>query len=93
MARLKFPSELEPLVDPQSGRVSREWYRVLKLLEAVAVPEYTVAALPAKMQRSRLAFATDGRKAGEGVGAGTGVLVYDDGVAWRACDTSSTVAA
>jgi hypothetical protein len=48
--------------------------------------------LPAASQPGRLRFVTNGRKDGEGVGAGTGVLAYDDGVAWRACDTSATVA-
>lgn len=40
-----------------------------------------------------IAFATNGRKNGEGAGSGTGVLVFHDGVAWRACDTGATVAA
>lgn len=53
----------------------------------------TVAGLPAAGQAGRIQFCTNGRKVGEGVGAGTGVLVYDDGVAWRTCDTSTTVAA
>lgn len=38
-------------------------------------------------------FATDGRKGGEGSGAGTGVMVFGDGTAWRAVDTGATVAA
>jgi hypothetical protein len=40
-----------------------------------------------------VAFASNGRKNGEGGGAGTGVLVFHDGTAWRACDTGATVAA
>jgi len=58
-----------------------------------AVAVSTVAALPAAGQAGRLLFASDGRKVGEGVGAGTGVLVYDDGVAWRRTADDSTVAA
>jgi hypothetical protein len=58
-----------------------------------AVVVSTVAALPAAGQVGRLLFASDGRKVGEGVGAGTGVLVYDDGVAWRRTSDDSTVAA
>lgn len=36
-------------------------------------------------------FVTDGRKAGEGVGAGTGVLAFYDGTSWIAVDTGVTV--
>jgi hypothetical protein len=55
-------------------------------------PSYTVAALPGG-SIVRVAFASDGRKNGEGAGLGTGVLVFHDGTAWRACDTGATVAA
>jgi len=45
----------------------------------------------------RLAFATDGRKyilgVLEGPGAGTGVLCYDDSLAWVAVDSGSAVLA
>lgn len=54
---------------------------------------FTVAGLPAAGQTGRMRFATDGRKTGEGAGAGTGVLVYDDGVAWRRVDDGTTVVA
>jgi hypothetical protein len=57
-----------------------------------SVPSFTVAALPTGAV-GRLAFATNGRKNGEGAAAGTGVLVFFDGTAWRACDTGATVAA
>ena len=56
-------------------------------------PNYTVAALPVAGIRGRYAFATNGRKTGEGAGAGTGVLCYDDSVAWRRVDDGTTVAA
>ena len=49
-----------------------------------AVPAVTFANLPAVGQTGRMRFVTDGRKLGEGPGAGTGVLAYDDGGAsWR----------
>ena len=39
-----------------------------------------------------IAYASDGRKAGEGAGNGTGVLVfYDENDTWIACDTGTTV--
>ena len=53
----------------------------------------TVALLPAAGQVGRVRMATDGRKTGEGAGAGTGVLVYDDGTAWRRVDDGTTVVA
>jgi hypothetical protein len=58
----------------------------------VSVPSYTVATLPTAKAAS-VAFASNGRKNGEGAGLGTGVLVFNDGTAWRACDTGATVAA
>jgi hypothetical protein len=57
------------------------------------LPTYTVAGLPAVSVAGDMAFATNGRKNGEGGGLGTGVLVFSDGTAWRACDTGATVAA
>lgn len=56
------------------------------------VPKYAVASLPTGVA-GMILFATDGRKNGEGGGSGTGVLVFHDGTAWRACDTGATVAA
>jgi len=53
---------------------------------------YTVASLPA-LSAGSIAYASNGRKNGEGVGAGTGVLVFRDATAWRASDTGATVAA
>lgn len=58
----------------------------------VTAPQYTVATLPAGAA-GRIAFATNGRKNGEGAGLGTGVLCFHDGTAWRACDTGATAAA
>jgi hypothetical protein len=53
---------------------------------------FTVAGLPAGTA-GETCFASNGRKNGEGAAAGTGVLVFHDGTAWRACDTGATVAA
>lgn len=60
---------------------------------AGGVPTYTVATLPSVSTGCRVAFASDGRKTGEGAGAGTGVFVYHDGTAWRRSDDGTTVAA
>ena len=48
--------------------------------------------LPAAGQPGRLIFVSNGRKVGQGPGAGTGVLCYDDGAFWETCDTSTPVA-
>lgn len=56
------------------------------------MPTFTVGTLPTG-GAGDISFATNGRKNGEGAGAGTGVLVFHDGTAWRACDTGATVAA
>lgn len=50
------------------------------------------ANLPTPGQPGRLFFVTDGRKTGEGGGAGTGTPAYDDGVAWRRTSDDTTVA-
>lgn len=59
------------------------------------VANSTVAALPAPSAtfKGRLRFVTNGRKVGEGAGAGTGTLVYDDGTAWRRVADDTTVVA
>ena len=56
-------------------------------IEAIAF-----ADLPTPGQAGRLRFVTDGRKVGEGVGAGTGTPAYDDGVAFRRTGDDTTVA-
>lgn len=58
------------------------------------VKSFAVASLPASASVGTLAYATNGRKAGEGAGAGTGVLVFFDGAdKWIAVDTGAEVAA
>jgi hypothetical protein len=56
------------------------------------VPSYTVANLPTA-GAGALAYASNGRKNAEGLGSGTGVLVYRDGTAWRRVSDDSTVLA
>lgn len=53
---------------------------------------YTVAGLPSGTAGD-MAYASNGRKAGEGAGVGTGVQVFKDGTAWIAVDTGAAVAA
>lgn len=53
---------------------------------ALGVQTFTVAGLPTITNTggTQIAFASNGRNPGEGVGAGTGVLVWNDGTSgWR----------
>ena len=61
----------------------------------VTLGNFAVASLPsaAGSGAGTVAYATDGRKAGEGAGVGTGVLVFSDGSDWIAVDTGAAVAA
>lgn len=52
-----------------------------------------VADLPPTGRAGAMLFASDGRKNGEGAGAGTGVLTFYDGTNWIAVDSGQTVAA
>jgi hypothetical protein len=56
------------------------------------VAAYTVGTLPAGAEGD-IAYATNGRKAGEGPGAGTGVPVYFSNGVWRAFSSDAAVAA
>lgn len=62
------------------------------LFSGEGVPTYTVAALPSAAAGT-IAYASNGRKTGEGGGAGTGTLVYRDASAWRRVSDDTTVAA
>ena len=59
------------------------------------LPRYTFVTLPAGANAvdGQLAFCTNGRKVGEGPGAGTGVPVYFDGADWRVYSTDAAAAA
>jgi len=57
------------------------------------LPSYTVALLPAGLTAGSQAFASNGRKPSEAIGAGSGVQVFYDGLHWVSCCSGSTVAA
>lgn len=61
----------------------------------VIMGAFTVANLPSSgVSAGSEAYATNGRRGGQGVGAGTGVKVfYDSSGNWIACDTGQAVAA
>jgi len=56
------------------------------------VGTFTVAGLPVGVE-GKTAHASNGRKIGEGAGAGTGVPVYFSAAAWRVFSTDAPVLA
>lgn len=92
---MPVPHRNQPIAD-KSGMVDDHWHRFFDEIYTqsgtIRLPRFTVANLPTALG-GEIAFATDGRKNGEGAGSGTGVLVFHDGTAWRACDTGATAAA
>jgi hypothetical protein len=65
---------------------------LLTATKPLQVATYAVASLPTASVRA-IAYASNGRKTGEGAGVGTGTLVYADGTAWRRVSDDSTVLA
>jgi len=86
---------LNPPPDPKSGFDSSAWQGWFSLLYTfVNQGNYTVAALPSRnVLPGQTAYATNGRKVGEGAGNGTGVPVYFSNGAWRVYSTDAVVAA
>lgn len=77
-----------------SGGVDKK-ATLAEILTALGVTAAAVASLgsAATSGANTWKYATNGRKLGEGVGAGTGVLVRSDGTNWRTVDQGSIVAA
>lgn len=63
--------------------------------QLMRLDNYTVATLPTNdaTNPGRVAYATDGRKSGEGLGLGTGTPVWDDGTNWLTFYDNSAVQA
>lgn len=59
----------------------------------LGISSYTVANLPIDVVEGQIAFATNGRKTGEGAGSGTGVLVIRDNANWRVVSEALPVVA
>lgn len=97
----KLPAPTIPWFEPSTGKPTKEFYQYMRDVDTAtrllisATFGLTVAQLPASS--ASLAgitqYVKNGRKNGEGAGLGTGVLAFNDGVAWRAVDTGATVAA
>lgn len=69
------------------------FFTLFKLFGAGNLGTFTVANLPNNPFVSQTAFASNGRKVGEGAGGGTGVPVYYSNGAWRVYSTDAPVSA
>lgn len=89
--------KLSPPPDPRSKFEDPPWqtwfFTLFKLFGAGNLGSFTVATLPNNPIVSQQAYATNGRKVGEGAGSGTGVPVYFSNGAWRVYSTDAVVAA
>lgn len=94
--------------DPFSGTTWQGWFQqlqqalassgkdidsLLAWMKAPMLPQFVVASLPGTTTEGQLAYATNGRKVGEGAGSGTGVPVYWSTGSWRVYSTDAAVAA
>ena len=61
-------------------------------LDSQGLNQWTVATLPTGSEGMK-AYATNGRKVGEGAGLGTGVPVYFSNALWRVFSTDAAVTA
>lgn len=90
-----IPEDRKPL-NPD-GRFTIAWYVWLQNLlpyNDAQLASYTVAGLPSSSVAGTVAYASDGRKPGEGAGHGTGVLVYyDSTAAWISVHSGVAVTA
>ncbi|SAK93970.1 hypothetical protein AWB80_06898 [Caballeronia pedi] len=91
--RLQQPPPLTPDTDFKSAPWQSWFYLAYKLFGPGDLGIFTVAKLPNNPFPGQSAFATNGRKVGEGVGSGTGVPVYFSGGAWRVRSTDAIVTA
>lgn len=68
-----------------TGNISRDFLKYLQNLEThiSQLTSLKVVQLPANPGEGSIAFATNGRKHGEGAGAGTGVPCYYSHGFWR----------
>jgi hypothetical protein len=100
----QLPDSSHPIArDRETGSpsvVDADWYPFFKAcfdllveIKAEVLATTTVAAIGSASPAGRLKYVSNGRKVGEGVGAGTGTLAYSDGSFWRRVGDDTTVAA
>lgn len=89
--------DLIPIIDisETSGSDARNKSITLAELREALLIVSTVAALPSYSGQyaGLIAYASDGRRSGEGVGAGSGCPVYFDGSNWRTFYDNTVAAA
>lgn len=78
-------------VDRTTGTSATTKATLAQLFAAMGIAAYTVATLPTGAT-GRIIFVSDGRKAGEGSSAGTGVVCQWNGSNWITADAGTTVA-
>jgi hypothetical protein len=89
-----------PWIDPRNGLPTVAFFQYLSaldravraLLPAADIGQSVAFANLPDGTAGDIIFVSDGLKAGESTGSGTGVLAYYDGSHWIAVDTGSTVA-
>lgn len=87
----------QPFSD-ESGGLSSSWalwFNGVARATQTSGQAAVVASLPpaAKFPKGTSYFASNGRRAGEGPGAGSGVQVWSDGTVWRTFYDNSVVSA
>lgn len=77
-------SPLPQTIDRPMPPVWSLWFSSVSSVLALAGRSFTVATLPpaSKYPNGMATYASNGRKNGEGVGAGTGVPIWTDGSKW-----------
>ncbi|MDN7879328.1 hypothetical protein [Burkholderia aenigmatica] len=79
---------------PFEDHTWHEWFEaVYRAIGPGFMGSFVVASLPAGAVEGQTAWAKNGRKVGEGAGAGTGVPVYWSNGAWRVYSTDAAVSA
>lgn len=91
--RLEAPPPPPPFAQFESVPWQTWFYMLFKLFGAGNLGNFVVATLPNNPTAGQTAYATNGRKVGEGAGNGTGVPVYYSAGAWRVRATDAPVAA
>ena len=76
-----------------AGSTSISGLYQLRMANVIETAVLTVATLPATARAGAVAYVSNGRKVGEGAGAGTGVMVYHTtGAKWCVFSTDAVVA-
>lgn len=78
--------------DASAGNAARKSTFQNAMAKLFGIGTSTVAGLPSASPAGQFLLVTDGRKAGEGAGTGTGVLCQSNGSAWKTVDNGTTVA-